>query len=298
MALVKLPLPLPPNMLREELTGDGAQVTAQTIKRMQDLVTLGKREPKIRMLVGRLAAQCPNKDYFCYGRQAFLFCRDDIRYSFDPSGVELIESPSRILETRVADCDSIVILLASICECFGFSSRFVTIKADVKRPDEFSHVFLEVKIPHRGWIGADCTQPGREFGWQPGPEFPRKTWPASNDEPEDAREDDKMAGLDGPIPGIETTPGVLVTSEAEFRDEPTLILMSPEQMELEPFGEKAADMLVGGQPQDFWAADQIEQLPAMQMGELRAAPESMLTGKNLLIAGGVALALWLCLRKK
>lgn len=300
--LIPLPDSLPDGVLREELSGDGYSVTAQTISRMRDMVSLGKREPKIRQLVGDLAFKCDPKDYYCYAQAAHNFCRDEIRYVFDPSGVELIENPVRILETRAADCDSIVILMASICESMGFPCRFVTIKADLKRPDEFSHVFLEVKVPRQGWIGSDPTQPSRDFGWEAGPEYPRKTWPASNDEPEDV-EEDKMAGLGmlgGPIPGITTTPGVMVDKNYEFRDEAVLILSTPEQMELEPFGEKASDELVGGQAQDFWAADQLEKLPApvRQMGRLSLAPESVFSAKNLVLVGGAALLLWIVLGRK
>ena len=293
MSLVTLPEALPAGVLREELTGDGYSITAQTIKRMADMVTLGKREPKIRKLVGDLAFTCENKDYYCYAKAAHEFCRDQIRYSWDPSGVELIENPVRILETRVADCDSIVILMASICECAGMVCRFVTIKADLQRPDEFSHVFLEVKIPKHGWVGSDPTQPSREFSWEPGPEYERKTWPASNDAPEN-NEDDKMAGLSGPIPGIETTPGVMVDAGYEFRDEPTLILSTPEQLELAPFGEKADDELVGGQAQDFWAANQIPAMPGNQMGRLSQAPAKSSVGPLLMlgVVGAVLLFAW------
>lgn len=286
--LIPLPDSLPGGVLREELSGDGNAVTAQTISRMRDMVSLGKREPKIRELVGQLAFSCGAKDYYCYARAAHNFCRDEIRYVFDPSGVELIENPVRILETKAADCDSIVILMASICESMGFPCRFVTIKADLQRPDDFSHVFLEVKVPRFGWVGSDPTQPTRDFGWEAGPEYARKTWPASNDEPEDAREDDKMAGLAGPIPGIQTTPGVMVDKDYQFRDEPVLILTTPEQLELSPFGEKADDELVGGQAQDFWAADQLESLPepkAQHMGNLSAAQPSAMS--SVLVLGAV-----------
>ncbi len=277
MSLITLPDSLPSGVLREELTGDSACITAQTISRMRDMVSLGKREPAIRALVGQLALTCPAKNYYCYAQAAHNFCRDEIRYVFDPSGVELIENPVRILETKAADCDSIVILMASICENMGFPCRFVTIKADMSQPENFSHVFLEVKIPGQGWVGSDPTQPSREFGWQAGPEYERKNWRASNDEPEDAREDDAMAGLSGPIPGIQTTPGVMVDANYEFRDEPALILSTPEQLELSPFGAKADDELVGGQSQDFWVSDELEKLPepGRQMGQLSPGPSSM-----------------------
>ena len=290
-------------MLREELTGTGNQVTAQTISRMRDMVTQGKREPAIRKLVGQLAFTCNPKDYYCYAKAAHDFCRDQIRYVFDPSGVELIENPARILETRAADCDSIVILMAAICENMGFPCRFVTIKADKSRPDDFSHVFLEVKIPNRGWVGSDPTQPQRDFGWEAGPEYPRKTWAASNDEPEDAREEDKMAGLrglSGPIPGIQDTPGVIVDKDWEFRSEPAMIVVTPEELELAPFG--TAEAATTGVPsREFFLQDEIETMPDMSngMGEMRlGAAESGMSAKTMLLIGGAVFLAWYLLKGK
>lgn len=243
--------------------------TAQTISKMQELVTVGKREEAIRILVGELAFQCPAKDYYCYVEAAHNFCRDQIRYVFDPSGVELLENPARILKTRAADCDSICILMASICESMGFPCRFVTIKADKQRPDDFSHVFLEVQIPKHGWVGSDPTQPEKPFGWQAGPEYPRKNWPASKDEPEgeDTHETDEMAGIglgyqNAPIPGVESTVGVMVEKPFEFRVESALLTASPEQLELSAVNSFKTDagQTMQSHSQEFFYPRQAQQM--------------------------------------
>jgi hypothetical protein len=242
LGLVHLPESLPANYSREVLPGITNIDTAQTISRMQDMVTLGKRQMEVRNALKNLVFSCPAKDYYCYAEAAHNFCRDEIRYVFDPSGVELVESPKRVLESRVADCDSIVMLMAALCEQMGFECRFVTIKADKARPDDFSHVFLEVKVPNRGWIASDPTQPDKPFGWSPGPEYPRKNWPASKDSPESGKETDEMAGLgyfgDSGMPGVQATPGVIVEKPWQFRDEEATITAHPEQMELDTFSKK------------------------------------------------------------
>lgn len=319
LALAPIAGSLPSNHSREELPGTSSYAdTASTIARMRDMVSLGKREFAVRKLIQKFIFSCSPKNYYCYVQAAHNFCRDQIRYVFDPNGVELIENPARILESKVADCDSIVILMASLCESMGFACRFVTIKADKQRPSDFSHVFLEVKIPGHGWVGSDPTQPQRQFGWEPGPEYPRKTWPASNDEPE-SREGDEMAGMgylgeDGIIRGAQSTPGVIVEKPWQFRDEDALITTNPEQMELATFGEGSPPMFTTPRP-SFIYADEAEQLFNDHAVEEAAAPAPMgqfaspisvdAFKKSALIGGlspvvliGGAVLLYFLLRKK
>jgi len=230
--LSRLSHPLPSNHRRVSILGGNAG-TAQTIARMRDLVTQGKRDFRLRTFIGTLLQQCPNKDYECFARAIHGFCTHQIKYVFDPNGVELIEAPYRILESRVADCDSIVVLAAAMLESIGLPARFVTIKADAARPSEWSHVFLEAKIPGKGWMGLDCTMPDEPFGWEPPGEYERKTWNASRDGVE-SHDDDRMAGLAMSVPHVEYTKGVVVGPEWDFREEAGAVTPEPEALELEP----------------------------------------------------------------
>lgn len=211
--------PLPQDHVRIEIPGSNSG-TAATIGHMQRLVSdskgrwkmrqgvdNGKRDFKLRTLVGSLIQSCGHKDYECYARKCYDFCATKIKYAYDPVNVELIEAPERILESKIADCDSICVLLASMCENIGLPCKFVTIKADPANPNEFSHVYTMVGIPQkngkpRKWIAMDPTMPQKGFGWEPPPAFPRKEWPASTDPlPKDGNAD--MMGLgEGPIPGV------------------------------------------------------------------------------------------------
>lgn len=286
--------------LREWIPG-GNFGTAATISRMRDLVSQGKRDFRIRQLVGDIihgkvngVPGCPAKDYYCYANAAHLYCRDVIRYVFDPNGVEMIEEPWKIVESGIADCDSIVVLMAALCETMGFPCRFVTIKADMKRPEDFSHVFLEVRIPGRGWVGSDPTQPQHPFGWAPPAKFPRKSWPASNDEDEVGKESDPMAGLGqlSPepevewIPGVQATPGVAVGHTFSFRDEPALVTTRPEEMELDPFNAPAENALVPmpGLRDEFFLAPQ-DDLELSQQNPLPPSAPSAPMGRMGSTAG-------------
>jgi len=251
--LRSLSSPLPANHVRTWIPG-GYLGTAATISKMRDLVTQGKRDFRVRKALGRIVRGCPSKDYHCYAKAIHAFCRDEIRYVFDPQNVELVESPWSILESGIADCDSICVLAAALYEQAGFPTRFVTIKADGKKPDTFSHVFVEVKVPGKGWMGSDCTQPGRDFGWSPPASYPRKEWPGSKDPKED-HEGDEMAGLRDYIPGRQYARGYQAGSEWNFREEPdSLVEVSQDDLEVAPLHEGKAPSLA--LESDFFFASQ------------------------------------------
>jgi hypothetical protein len=207
------------NHSREVIAG-GDLGTAQTIKRMRDLVTRGKRDERVRtqyvapILNGTLYpfVNVPEKDYFKYCEALFLYCRDKIRYVHDPAGVEMLEDAWITLQRGAADCDSICICLASMCESIGRACRFVTLRREGGGP--YFHVYLEVHIPGQGWVGADATMKDKPFGWKPDSKYPRTAWPASNDKNEVNQQD--VAGLseicseermDGfTYPGVQRTP--------------------------------------------------------------------------------------------
>lgn len=180
--LIELVEPLPDYEQRVSLPFGNAG-TEKTINEMQKLVTHHKRSWPVRVQLGQIIwnSGVEPKDYYGYAKAIYEFCRDEIRYVFDPNGVEMIETPERILESKIADCDSIVVLMASLFESAGLPARFKTVKADKNRPDEWSHIFLEVNVPGRGWIGADATMPNHDFGWEPPDSLVSKTWPASLD---------------------------------------------------------------------------------------------------------------------
>jgi len=192
-SLLTLELPLEKGAERHWIpSGDAG--TAETIEKMRSLVDSGKRSQRVRELAGRLIQSCTKKDYYCYADSIFKFCRDKIQYAYDPHGVEWVESPERILDAGVADCDSVCVLFASLCENLGLPCQYVTVRADKNRPSEFSHVYARVKIPGRGWIAADCTMQ-HDFGWEP-TGYPEKTWPASHTA-QNLEELDGIGGLRG-----------------------------------------------------------------------------------------------------
>ncbi len=177
--------PLPRGTTRHIISG-GATGTAQTIAMMQKLVNAGKRNNEIRVLCGQIlnpknGPKAESKNYFQYADWLYRWVRSNILYAYDPANVEYIEAPEKILRNRIADCDSMDILLCSMFEHVGLTSQFVTIKADASRPEEFTHVFTRVLIPKMGWVCADPIMPDKWFGWEP--PFPngKRYWAATSD---------------------------------------------------------------------------------------------------------------------
>lgn len=171
---------LPPDHARISIPY-GNRGTAETILVMQQLVGLGKRDFALRELLGKILrdAAPPEKDYRAQAEAIFQYCQKKIRYVHDPVGIEYVEHPLAIVRSGIADCDSVCVLLAALLECAGFPAWFVTIKADANFPDDFSHVYVRVKVPRSGVFGADATVKDKPFGWNPPRTFPEKQWPSS-----------------------------------------------------------------------------------------------------------------------
>jgi len=286
---------------------------------MRDLVTKYKREKAVRKFVGQMVRQCPQKDYLCYAQKTFEYCRDKIHYVFDPNGVELIERPGVILEeTGVADCDSIVVTLASVLESMGMRCEFVTIKADTNNPDLYTHVYLRCFVPKRGWVSMDATMHDKPFGWAPPGNWPKQMWAASNDAPE-LHGGDQMAGLDMledddvnesrvntvfsetpyDIPGVEATVGVAVGHKWQWQQQrDALIVSTPEQIELETMQRRSRPEPSGvSAPEFFIRDDATEVLRARQSHVIASSPAepkqifSLKTKKTLMYAGAAFLVI-------
>lgn len=281
-SLASLPAKLPAGHQRQMISS-GPAGTAQTIRRMAGLVTHGKRDFRIRTLAGQIIQNCQQKDYPCYGKSLYEWCRDQIKYVWDPNGVELIEEPWKIVESGVADCDSNVVLLASLAESCGFPCKFVTIKSDPSNPNEYTHVYLRMKVPPMGWVAADPTMHDKSFGWEPPDTFVKTEWNASDDPPES----DPNDGVNIPplteakLNGYRSTTMSGMSSIA-LGDNGDAI----SQADLDAYGDASAMNAVGGGSQNPNDIAQVNRIMASQ--------KSMLTPLNI---AGAAAALYFVTKK-
>jgi hypothetical protein len=157
---------------------DGPARTRETLKTMRLLTIDGKCQPIVRDTACRIAQRCASQDFLCEIECVFRWVRDNIRYIRDVNDVETVHFADQIMAQRWGDCDDASVLLASMLESIGCSTRFVSVAF---AGDDYSHVLAEVDVtaydvpaavPTRSdvdgsvWLSLDATT-REKFGWFP-----------------------------------------------------------------------------------------------------------------------------------
>jgi len=104
----------------------------------------------------------------------------NITFTPDPRGIEGLQSPEWTLDYRRGDCDDYTTLVCSLLGTIGMKCRMVTIAADSRDPDQFSHIYPETYVDGQ-WVTVDAARRHPEFGKQPA-NYSRKRWWAVDDE--------------------------------------------------------------------------------------------------------------------
>jgi len=162
-------VPLPPGAPRIERLHirSGFAGTRQTAAHVARLIREGAsdfyvRQKAIDILLSRGVTP---KDYVGEINALFRWVQRNVRYTKDPFHVELLHAARRMLELRAGDCDDMAILLGSLVKSVGHPVRIVLTGPNARRPDLFSHIYLEAQ--HRGdWIPLDPTM-SFAMGWSP-----------------------------------------------------------------------------------------------------------------------------------
>jgi transglutaminase-like putative cysteine protease len=156
----------------------GFRGTEATINRMLDLIAKGKVDLGVQRVADLIIQKsaCAPREYLCKAQALYNFLKSYIRFERDPFGVEMLQEPIVTLNRKAGDCDDHTILACAIFGAVGFPYAIKTIKADSRRPDEFSHVYAVVNIPGKGWLGADTSVDPAYLGWEPPGKFPSKLW--------------------------------------------------------------------------------------------------------------------------
>jgi|WetSurMetagenome_2_1015567.scaffolds.fasta_scaffold01855_8 hypothetical protein len=137
---------------------EGIRYTLAAMVKFRDVY---KTHPIIRQLATRLIANLNQKDYEGEAHALFDFVQSRIRYVRDTDGVELVQSPLKILEHASGDCDDKALLLATMLASIGFKTRFRAVGFG----HGICHVFCEVLI-NGEWVSCDATEP-QIMGWEP-----------------------------------------------------------------------------------------------------------------------------------
>ena len=145
----------------------GYDGTRTTVASMRALIRAGAKDFYVRQhaIDVLLARGVPAKDYEGEIRTLFEWVQQNVRYTRDPFGVEMLHTPSRMLELRAGDCDDMSIVLGALLEAIGHAVRIVLTGSDASRPRVFTHVYVEAYCRGR-WIPLDATM-SYPMGWAP-----------------------------------------------------------------------------------------------------------------------------------
>ena len=141
-----------------------------TLREMRRLVDTGRRSPAIVSRARDLTRNLPDRDGGAEVHAIHNFVRENVRYTRDPFGVETLTDPTdMLLEIDQAgraseDCDSHVVLEASLLEALGHPTQFATAAMDRSRPGDPSHVYLETRIAGE-WVPLDPIVKNQSAGW-------------------------------------------------------------------------------------------------------------------------------------
>jgi len=150
----------------------GPAGTRRTLEDMRQLVAKGVTDPIVQNEAIRIVRSAGVRpfQYLAEVRALFEFVRDQIRYTRDPAGVELLRSPRVTLATRAGDCDDKATLLAALVRAIGNPTRvaFRAIGTDPLTPGAYGHVYVVARVGGQE-IAMDPTPTGAQLGW----EYPR-----------------------------------------------------------------------------------------------------------------------------
>jgi len=141
-----------------------------TLSEMRRLVDAGRRSPMVVARARDLTRNIPDRNSGAEVHAIHDFVRDNVRYTRDPWGVEALTDPADMLrEVDLAgraseDCDSHVVLEASLLEALGHPTRFTVAAMDPGRPGDPSHVYLETRVGGE-WVPLDPIVKDQSAGW-------------------------------------------------------------------------------------------------------------------------------------
>jgi transglutaminase superfamily protein len=255
----------------------GDDGTEQTISMLRNLVDDAWKDPEVNRAAIEIVRQSGVPQYDSWGQIRAIY---DFAHSFyfvnDPLNKETLRPTRALLELRAGDCDDInANVLPALLGSIGFETRLVTIAADSRYPDLFSHVYAEV-FQDGAWYPLDAARPDAQFGVAPARYYRREWWSLEDGSHGDYTDDGTMAGY---MPRALRGLGAVVASSpasvaSALLTDTSQILQS-----------------VGGQT--VQAAIQPAQGPGgATMVAPGAATLTASSGTELLILLGVGIALW------
>lgn len=99
----------------------------ETVVLAGQLAHRASRESRLRALATRITDRLIRVDVNGSAEIA-RFVRRAIRYRMETPGVEILQGPFTTLETKVGDCDDLVILWVALCRSIGIDATFAGVR--------------------------------------------------------------------------------------------------------------------------------------------------------------------------
>lgn len=181
--------------VRIETIPSGDEGIRQTVERIRELVKKGARSWEVIALAREVVRDTPPKDKRAEIFAIWRFIKSgEFKFRHDPHGVELLQDAritlgiSNDFGQLNGDCDDLTTAILSLGKALGINGRAITIAADHKRPNDYTHIYPELyDAVNEEWIPVDAT-PQRfdtQFGWYPQNYTRKKVWYVDRKESDD-----------------------------------------------------------------------------------------------------------------
>ena len=163
--MIKDFVPESPAMTMESVRSDTLD---DRISYLIEEIQEGKRDLRIRRLAAEILREydVPRRDWKAETSAVFHWVRQNIRYTRDPTGVELFQKPRRTVELGIADCDDLSILICSLLGSIGHVLQLRTI--GITDTGQAEHIYpLDLLPPSNPteYIALDASRP-EAMGWE------------------------------------------------------------------------------------------------------------------------------------
>lgn len=156
--------------------------TAHTISLMAEYVRQDAKAPIVRQAAYQAISHLAGRDARQEAIAVWQWVRSRVRFVHDSDfaigdDAEVLVRPVDLLRMPQpsGDCDDFSMLVAALLRALGIPSAFVTVAADPRSADQYTHVYVVAMLPN-GPLALDASH-GPSPGWEPKPQGKRRVWP-------------------------------------------------------------------------------------------------------------------------
>lgn len=157
---------------RIKIDGNNAEKIKDIAKVIARLTWVGKRDRTVRLTALNVLKEAGVKggDWIGEAVAVMKWIQNNFRYTLDPQGMELFQTPRRTIIDKSGDCDDLSILYAAMMASIGH--RSAVILTNPKGIPQITHAMGSVNFCGRNtpygckWISVELTKP-KPFGWMP-----------------------------------------------------------------------------------------------------------------------------------